>query len=75
LPLRFAISKRKPRRKVDCVDPVLHGPGDGEHHDAGPAQIFIKATGEHTGGSFFLAESTLAPGSAGPFAAPPPRTS
>jgi quercetin dioxygenase-like cupin family protein len=33
---------------------------------AGSAQIFIKATGEHTGGSFFLAESTLAPGFAGP---------
>ena len=48
------------------VDPVVYGPGEGEHHDAGPAQIFIKATGEHTGGSFFLAESTLAPGFAGP---------
>jgi len=48
------------------MDPVFYGPGDGEHHDAGPAQIFIKATGEHTGGSFFLAESTLAPGFAGP---------
>jgi quercetin dioxygenase-like cupin family protein len=43
-----------------------YGPGEGEHHDAGPAQIFIKATGEHTSGSFFLAESTLAPGFAGP---------
>jgi quercetin dioxygenase-like cupin family protein len=48
------------------MDPVLFGPGDGERHDAGPAQIVIKATGEHTGGSFFLAESTLAPGFAGP---------
>src|SRR4051812_36416027 len=48
------------------MDPVLYGPGEGEHHDAGSAQIFIKATGEHTGGSFFLAESTLAPGFAGP---------
>jgi quercetin dioxygenase-like cupin family protein len=48
------------------MDPVLYGPGEGEHHDAGPAQIFIKATGEHTSGSFFLAESTLAPGFAGP---------
>jgi quercetin dioxygenase-like cupin family protein len=48
------------------MDAVLHGPGEGEHYDAGPAQIFVKATGEHTGGSFFLAESTLAPGFAGP---------
>jgi quercetin dioxygenase-like cupin family protein len=57
---------RKPRRTVGSMDAVLHGPGEGEHHDAGPVQIFIKATGEHTGGSFFLAESTLAPGFAGP---------
>ena len=32
----------------------------------GSAQIVIKAAGEQTGGSFFLAESTLAPGFAGP---------
>jgi quercetin dioxygenase-like cupin family protein len=48
------------------MDALLHGPGEGEHHDAGAAQIFIKADGEHTGGSFYLAESTLAPGFAGP---------
>jgi hypothetical protein len=48
------------------MDPVVYNPGEGEHHDAGPEQICIKATGEHTGGSFFLAESTLAPGFAGP---------
>jgi quercetin dioxygenase-like cupin family protein len=48
------------------MDPVLYGPGEAEHHDAGPAQIFIKATGEQTAGTFFLAESTLAPGFAGP---------
>src|SRR5919198_802633 len=35
-------------------------------HDAGSAQIVIKAAGEHTAGSFFLAESTIAPGFAGP---------
>ena len=52
------------------MDPVLYAPGEGERHDAGSAQIVIKAVGEHTGGSFFLAESTLAPGFAGP---PPPR--
>jgi quercetin dioxygenase-like cupin family protein len=48
------------------MDALLHGPGEGEHHDTGAAQIFIKADGEHTGGSFYLAESTLAPGFAGP---------
>jgi quercetin dioxygenase-like cupin family protein len=48
------------------MDPVVHGPGEGEYHDAGAAQIFIKATGEQTGGTFFLSESTLAPGFAGP---------
>ena len=48
------------------MDALLHGPGEGEHHDAGSAQILIKADGEHTGGSFYLAESTLAPGFGGP---------
>jgi quercetin dioxygenase-like cupin family protein len=48
------------------MDPVLYGPGEGERHDAGSALILIKAAGEHTGGSFFLSESTLAPGFAGP---------
>jgi len=36
------------------MDPV--GPGDGEHR-AGPAHVVIKPTGEHTRGSFFLAEA------------------
>ncbi|HMI69511.1 MAG TPA: cupin domain-containing protein [Solirubrobacteraceae bacterium] len=48
------------------MDALVYGPGEGELHDAGPAQIVIKASGEHTGGSFFLSESTLAPGFAGP---------
>jgi quercetin dioxygenase-like cupin family protein len=48
------------------MEAVVHGPGEGEHHDAGPAQIVIKATGDDTGGSFFLSESILAPGFAGP---------
>ncbi len=48
------------------MDAVIYAPGEGEHHDAGPAQIVIKATGETTGGSFFLGESTIAPGFAGP---------
>jgi quercetin dioxygenase-like cupin family protein len=48
------------------MQPLLHGPGEGEHHNVGPLDIVIKAAGEHTGGSFFLSESTLAPGFAGP---------
>lgn len=48
------------------MEAVVHGPGEGERHAAGPAQIVIKATGEDTGGSFFLSESILAPGFAGP---------
>ena len=48
------------------MDAHLLGPGEGEHHDAGPVHITIKAGGEHTGGTFFLSESTLAPGFAGP---------
>src|SRR4029450_13726197 len=53
------------------MDALVYGPGEGELHDAGPAQIVIKASGEHSGGSFFLSESTLAPGFARP--APHPR--
>ncbi len=48
------------------MDAVFHAPGEGERHDAGSAQIIIKATGADTAGSFFLSESTLAPGFPGP---------
>jgi hypothetical protein len=40
------------------MDPVLYGPREGEHRDAESVQIVIKAAGEHTGGAFFLDEST-----------------
>lgn len=46
--------------------PVVHGPGEGEHHRAGPAQIVIKATSEDTNGAFFLGETEVAPGFEGP---------
>jgi quercetin dioxygenase-like cupin family protein len=49
---------------------AIHGPGEGEVHAAGPAQIIIKATGDDTAGSFFLSESTIAPG----FPGPPPHS-
>jgi quercetin dioxygenase-like cupin family protein len=47
-------------------DAVVHGPGEGERLGVGPSQTLIKATGEDTGGTFFLAESTIAPGFPGP---------
>ena len=46
--------------------PVLNRPGDGERHAAGPgSEIVIKATGQDTGGSFFMSETTIAPGFTG----------
>jgi quercetin dioxygenase-like cupin family protein len=48
------------------VDAVVHPPGQGERHLAGSTEIVIKATGEDTGGSFFLAETTIEPGFPGP---------
>lgn len=46
---------------------VLHGPGEGERHAAGPAsELVIKATGAETAGTFFLSEAVLAPGFPGP---------
>lgn len=49
------------------ADAVVHRPGDGERHSAGAGStIVIKATGADTGGSFFLSETTIAPGFAGP---------
>jgi quercetin dioxygenase-like cupin family protein len=46
---------------------VLHHPGDGERHTPGPgSQILIKATGDDTGGTLFMSETTIPPGFAGP---------
>lgn len=41
-------------------------PGEGERHTAGSSEILIKATGAETAGTFFLSESTIAPGFPGP---------
>jgi len=49
---------------------LVHGPGEGEVVRVGPTPVVIKATGEHTGGRFFLSETTLAAGMPGP----PPHT-
>jgi quercetin dioxygenase-like cupin family protein len=53
------------------TDPTHYGPGEGERIDAGAGSaLVLKATGETTGGSFFMSESTIAPG----FSGPPPHT-
>jgi quercetin dioxygenase-like cupin family protein len=44
---------------------VVHLPGEGERI-AGPSSVTIKATGEDTGGSFYLGEAVFEPGFAGP---------
>jgi quercetin dioxygenase-like cupin family protein len=51
-------------------DGVVHRQDEGERHRVGNSHILIKATGEDTGGSFFLSENTIEPG----FAGPPPHT-
>jgi quercetin dioxygenase-like cupin family protein len=48
------------------MEPVVHLPGEGERHAAGSSEIVIKATGDDTGGTFFLSESTIGPGFPGP---------
>jgi mannose-6-phosphate isomerase-like protein (cupin superfamily) len=44
---------------------VVHRPGEGEFI-AGPSSVTIKATGEDTGGSFYLGEVLIEPGFEGP---------
>jgi quercetin dioxygenase-like cupin family protein len=45
---------------------VVHRGGEGERHGVGGSEVLIKATGEDTGGSFFLSETTIEPGFPGP---------
>jgi quercetin dioxygenase-like cupin family protein len=45
---------------------VVHRRGEGERHGIGSSEVLIKATGENTGGAFFLSESTIEPGFPGP---------
>ena len=48
-------------------DAVLHRQGEGQRLAAGPgAELVIKATGDETGGTLFMSESTIPPGFAGP---------
>jgi quercetin dioxygenase-like cupin family protein len=48
------------------MEGVVHRAGEGERDTAGSSEILIKATGDETGGTFFLSESTIAPGFPGP---------
>lgn len=53
--------------RCTVADAVIHGPGDGERHEAGGGSaIVIKATGVDTAGSFFLSETVIAAGFQGP---------
>ena len=48
------------------MEAVIYRLGEGERHTAGSSEIVIKATGAETAGTFFLSESTIAPGFPGP---------
>jgi mannose-6-phosphate isomerase-like protein (cupin superfamily) len=49
------------------VEAVIYREGEGERHGAGGGSaIIIKASADHTAGSFFLSETTIAPGFPGP---------
>ena len=48
------------------MDAVIHRQGEGERHAAGSAEVIIKATGDETAGSLFLAENVIAAGFPGP---------
>lgn len=46
---------------------TFRAPGEGEHHATGPAsQVVVKAGAAETGGTLFVAEAVVAPGSPGP---------
>ena len=45
---------------------IVHRPGGGERHAMGASEVVIKATGEDTGGAFFVAEIVLEAGFPGP---------
>jgi mannose-6-phosphate isomerase-like protein (cupin superfamily) len=52
---------------ADTRGAVVHGRDEGERHAIGAdAELFIKATGEDTAGSFFLSETVVGAGFPGP---------
>jgi quercetin dioxygenase-like cupin family protein len=48
------------------VSGIVHRVGEGERHAMGASEVVIKATGEDTGGAFFVAEVVLEAGFLGP---------
>jgi quercetin dioxygenase-like cupin family protein len=48
------------------VSGIVHPAGGGERHVMGASEVVIKATGEDTGGAFFVAEVVLEAGFPGP---------
>ena len=68
LALELLPSRSATGRIVDEVsDATFHQPGEGERIDAGKGSVIVlKATGETTGRSLFMAETTIAPGFPGP---------
>ena len=48
------------------MDAVVLANGAGETHAVGASRVTIKATGDDTGGTFFLSDSEIAPGFPGP---------
>ena len=47
-------------------DGTVHLPGAGENYEMGGSRLSLKATAKETGGAFFLSETTVEPGFAGP---------
>jgi mannose-6-phosphate isomerase-like protein (cupin superfamily) len=48
------------------AEPTLRMPGEGENFEMGGSSLSLKATAESTDGGFFLSETTVEPGFAGP---------
>jgi mannose-6-phosphate isomerase-like protein (cupin superfamily) len=46
--------------------PTLHLPGEGENFELGGSSISLKAVAENADGAFFLSETVVEPGFAGP---------
>jgi quercetin dioxygenase-like cupin family protein len=48
------------------MEPIVHRPGEGEPLKLGPSGTVIKVAAEQTGGAFYLGETMIPPGFAGP---------
>jgi mannose-6-phosphate isomerase-like protein (cupin superfamily) len=48
------------------AEPTLRMPGEGENFEMGGSSLSLKATAENTDGGFFLSETVVEPGFAGP---------